>query len=394
MRSVPGKARSRLPVPSWTLSYLLLAGASAATAHADPHLRQSFDMRVPMPPAAVTVAGDSQLTYELHLTNFAPAGLVLERLEVTDANGGGSVLADLDAAELGQRLYRPGAGAGSTDARLIDPGMLGVVYLELTTEPGAVPQVLEHHLTFHPAGEAQESTVLQGARVTIEAERPVVVAAPLRGGPWAAVHDASWPRGHRRYIYAVVGEATIPARFAIDWILLDDQGLPVGGDEDAVDNWLGYGADVFAVADGTVVAARDDVAETALVSEHPDHPIEDATGNYVAVDIGRDRIAFFEHLKPGSVHVQAGDRVRQGQVIGALGFTGQSTGPHLHFHVADRNSPLGAEGVPFVLDEFKLLGHYPEFERFGAGRWKRRSAVIDELRRGERPPSNSVVMFR
>ena len=147
------------------------------------------------------------------------------------------------------------------------------------------------------------------------------------------------------------------------------------------------------LSDGTVVAARDDVAESALVSEHPDHPLEDATGDYVAIDIGNGRIAFFEHLKPGSVRVQIGDRVRQGQVIGALGFTGQATGPHLHFHVADRNSPLGAEGVPFVIGEFELLGRYPDFDRFGEDRWARLPDSMDQRRRDERPPSNSVIQF-
>ena len=385
MRSVRKQSRPLLPVLSMTL---MLLGVSAATLSAEPHWRQSFDLHVPVPPTPVAVAGESELVYELHLTNFGPSGLVVERLEVTDAD---DALADFDAAGLERRLYRPGAGA---DARLIDAGRAGVVYLELTVEGSSMPRALEHRLASRSAGEADEPTVIQGATVSVKAEPPVILAAPLRGGPWAAIHDASWPRGHRRYIYAVEGEATIPGRHAIDWILVDDDGRYSRGDKNVVDNWLGYGADVLAVADGTVVAARDDVAESALVSEHPDHPLEDATGNYVAIDIGQGRVAFFEHLKPGSVRVQTGDRVSQGQVIGALGFTGQSTGPHLHFHVADRNSPLGAEGVPFVIDEFALLGRYPDFDRFGKNRWAPTPDSMDQRRHNERPPSNSVVMFR
>ena len=379
------------PVLSITL---MLLGVSAETLSAEPHLRQSFDLHVPVPPTRVTVAGESELAYELHLTNFGPSGLVVERLEVTDADAG-DALVDFDAAALERRLYRPGAGAEDTDAdvRLVDTGTVGVVYLELTVEGSSMPRALEHRLTFRSAGDAHESTVIEGARVSVETESPVVLAPPLRGGPWAAIHDASWPRGHRRYIYAVDGEATIPGRYAIDWILLDDDGRYARGDEDVIDNWLGYGLDVLSVADGTVVAARDDVTESALVSEHPDHPLEDATGNYVAIDIGNGRVAFFEHLKPGSVTVQTGDRVRQGQVIGALGFTGQSTGPHLHFHIADRNSPLGAEGVPFVIGEFELLGRYPDFDRFGEDRWAPLPDAMDQRRRSERPPSNSVVRF-
>src|SRR5690606_40933175 len=57
--------------------------------------------------------------------------------------------------------------------------------------------------------------------------------------------------GHRRYIYAVEGEATIPGRYAIDWILLDDNGRYVAGDGNVVANRFGYGAEVLSVADGT-----------------------------------------------------------------------------------------------------------------------------------------------
>jgi murein DD-endopeptidase MepM/ murein hydrolase activator NlpD len=58
--------------------------------------------------------------------------------------------------------------------------------------------------------------------------------------------------------------------------------------------------------------------------------------------------------------------VRRGQPIASLGFTGDSTEPHLHFHVADNSSPLLGEGVPF------------EFETNG---------------KRERPAPNAVVAF-
>lgn len=66
-------------------------------------------------------------------------------------------------------------------------------------------------------------------------------------------------------------------------------------------NWHGHGADVLAVADGLVAAARDDVPESATLSDHPRHSLEDATGNYIALDLGDGRYAFYEHLEPGSI---------------------------------------------------------------------------------------------
>jgi murein DD-endopeptidase MepM/ murein hydrolase activator NlpD len=41
--------------------------------------------------------------------------------------------------------------------------------------------------------------------------------------------------------------------------------------------------------------------------------------NYVTLDLGGSRYAFYEHLKHGSITVRRGDRVKSGQVIGLLG---------------------------------------------------------------------------
>jgi murein DD-endopeptidase MepM/ murein hydrolase activator NlpD len=61
------------------------------------------------------------------------------------------------------------------------------------------------------------------------------------------------------------------------------------------------------------------------------------------------------------VPVRAGDAVHRGQVLGAIGNSGSSDGPHLHFHVTEAAdsaaAPLRGEGVPFVLDSFNVVSH-------------------------------------
>src|SRR3546814_19119720 len=101
------------------------------------------------------------------------------------------------------------------------------------------------------------------------------------------------------------------------------------------------------------------MVESATISAHPENALGDATGNYVALDLGDGRHAFYEHLKPGSIRVVPGQRVRRGEVIDELGFTGDSTGPPLHFHVAAPPSQLGAAGLPCEIYRSRVWGRYP-----------------------------------
>ncbi len=119
-------------------------------------------------------------------------------------------------------------------------------------------------------------------------------------------------------------------------------------------------------------------------------PIDLATiaGNFVILDIGAGFYAFYAHIVPGTIAVKLGDRVKPGEVLGLLGNSGNSGAPHLHFHVGDRPSPLGAEGVPFVIDFYEKLGDSMGFPK----PWMAQDA--SERRRRELPFDKQVVRFR
>jgi murein DD-endopeptidase len=195
--------------------------------------------------------------------------------------------------------------------------------------------------------------------------------------------------------YAVQGSVHIPGRFAIDWIRVDKKGKYFDGDGASVRDWYGYGAEVLAVADGIVATTRDSVPESAVLVKNPARiEPEYASGNYVALDLSAGHYAFYEHLKPGSIRVKAGDHLHQGSVLGLLGYTGESTGPHLHFHISDNNSPLDAEGLPYQLERFRILGTYPSIETFGKSLpWFSAPAGLDVQPSEEFPAPLTVVNF-
>jgi hypothetical protein len=317
--------------------------------------RQSFHLAVPFAPSAVRVGTETQLSYELHLTNFAPRVLTLERVLVADARTGRTLL-----VVSGDRLAAAIAHVGpAPESKLAaPPGGRLVAYLDGAIGAGVTPSAVRTLVRYAVEGTPPAAPgVLQAEEISVNAQSMPVLSPPLRGGPWVAVYDPRLERGHRRVFYAVGGRARLPGRFAVDWMPAGPQG---GGSGES-----GLGAEVLAVADGVVASARDGVPEPADGAPRPRVSMADATGNYVSIRIGARQFAFYEHLLPG-LRVKPGDRVKRGQVIGRLGSTGQASRPHLHFHLANADSPLGAEGLPYLLQGARTLGAYRSISAFEA----------------------------
>jgi murein DD-endopeptidase len=120
--------------------------------------------------------------------------------------------------------------------------------------------------------------------------------------------------------------------------------------------------------------------------------LETVGGNYIILDLGKGYFAFYAHLQPKSVRVKIGGKVRRGQVIALLGNSGQSDAPHLHFHIADAPSPLGAEGLPYVFGSFEVQGVLPSLRVLINGQGWKPIAPADK-RNLEIPSFNQVVRF-
>ena len=178
---------------------------------------------------------------------------------------------------------------------------------------------------------------------------------PLRG-VWYVGYGASFHTGHRW---------AIPEEFALDIAKVGESGLSHKGDGTRFDDYYAYGADVLAAADGRVTSVTNDQQEDSSAMQRPDETQEAyfarlqkeqgerlakgltaITGNYVMIDHGKNEYSLYAHLQPSSVGIRVGDQVKAGDVIGKLGSSGNSTEPHLHFHVCDKPDPLKCAGIP------------------------------------------------
>ena len=367
---------------------LSLAGSAAAQLGSYPFIHAE----VPMPPTPVAGDGMLHMFYELHLTNFGRNPVRLERVEVLDGNSE-TVLAAYEDSDLTSRLRRLGP-RDETDPENIAGGRRAVIYVLLAFEDfSAVPAGLRHRVTLTPAEDPQDSagdasTTLEVARVTVNRMQPIVITPPLRGEMWLAANGPSNTSGHRRALIAIDGRARIAQRFAIDWVQLYDQGGTWKDDQLVNANYRCYGAEALAAADGTVANVKDGIPENVPGADSRAVPItlETVGGNFVILDLGEGRFAFYAHLQPGGIRVKPGQTVQRGEVLGLVGNSGNSTEPHLHFHIADATSPLGAEGLPYLLESFQVLG-------MAEGMSKKEMKPRPEPRQKEIPMRNAIVRF-
>jgi murein DD-endopeptidase len=376
-----------------------LSIASILLAEQRPALIESVDLLIPVSPVVVQIAGKATLVYELHVTNFNAIDIAVSRVQVLGGDRSARSIADYRGDDVRKRIGRPGLRRVHENPHVIGPGLRGVVYLWIEVPDDIrMPAGLRHRLEIdvqRPTGVLKN--LVEGAAFETSREQSVVLGPPLRGGPWVAIYDPLLMGGHRTATYTVNGRARIPGRFAIDWIRLPPSGALEKGAGHS-DDWNGYGAEVLAVADATVAAAMDDIPENVDPPVADGRPItpENASGNYVALDLGRGRFAFYEHLEHGTITVKAGDRVKAGQVIGQLGYSGSSSiGPHLHFHVSNAKSTLGAEGLPFVFTRFEHHGAFESIDALIRGdTWRANPDGRPSVREMEYPGANWVVWFR
>jgi len=130
-------------------------------------------------------------------------------------------------------------------------------------------------------------------------------------------------------------------RFALDLLMMRD-GKTHTGDGKDLKEYFCYGQPILAPAAGTVVWVQDSLPDNHPGEMDKVHP----TGNCVILDHGNSEYSLFAHMQPGSLRFKAGDRVREGEVIGLCGNSGNTSEPHLHYHLQDGPRFHDADGLP------------------------------------------------
>lgn len=390
-----GGSASNSPPPS-SVSPSATAGADAPTRTDAPEQFTPVVMDVMSTPRWFRgTDGQVHLVYELRLTNAFPIPATVTRAVVRDADSG-TVLQTLSGDPLTASMSLLTSGSQPTTE--LATATTGVIWFDVPlADPSAVPARIDHELTVTvpPGLPVPETITSTGAPADVDVDAPTVIGAPLAGTGWFAVGSCC-DGPHRRTAQPITNQLWVSQRFAIDFNKINDQGYLAVGDRSRNESWPTYDQPVLAVADAKVTIAQD-----GLPDQTPEAPtpvtIEEADGNHVILQLADGVYAFYAHLKPGSVSVQAGDRVTKGQVIGRTGNSGSSTGSHLHFQLMDRPSALAADGLPYVFDSFTVTGRGPALDELMATDPATTPVVLDPATAGPRtdelPLGRDVVTF-
>lgn len=351
-------------------------------------------LRVPKPPTVAIGADGAVLVYELWVTNVAMDQWAIQKVEVLSADKDRRVLQTIEGPDLDPMIARPGTAVTRAERRVLAGAGWALVYLWVPVDRNAPPSSIFHRVTveLNRAGAGADAgasataiTTVEGSTVPVTRDRPIV-GPPLRGGPWRVGNGPSNTSSHRRTFSVQAANFTNPERFAIDYVKVGGNGMPYSGDELVNENHYAFGEEVLAVADGVVVAAKNNLPDQDPRAERLPPTPETAPGNYLILDIGRGAYAMYAHFKAASARVTVGARVKRGQVIGLLGNSGNSRGPHLHFQIQD-TPVLSSEGLPYAHESFELVG---QCDPQPLGRCERKPPVP---RRNEIPLNGMLVQF-
>jgi hypothetical protein len=369
---------ARLPWPLG-LALTLTTGAFAAAQTAQPTVYRTLplDVSIRETPTAVPLTdGSYHVAYVMFVTNWLDRDLKVRSIDI--GAEGSAPLARLDSAALAspyrwRSTFHVSGSPADRATQTLQSGRTAMLNVQFALTTASLPPHLVHTLRFE-----RDSTILMRnddgttspdlvarSPAIATGSRPLVIDAPLRGGPWRCGNGLAFTNAHSLPYPFRVAQLRVPQRFGCDFSKTDSAGSILPSPfPDTIANrmFYGYGAEVLAVADGVVGYVKDGIPENVPQIDGSTImavPLtnETVSGNWVSLRIAGGIYAFYAHLQPGAIRVRAGQRVRRGQVIGLVGNSGNSVGPHLHFHLGNANSLNGSDAVPHVYRSFIWLGH-------------------------------------
>lgn len=120
-------------------------------------------------------------------------------------------------------------------------------------------------------------------------------------------------------------------KYAFDFVQTNKEGTFFRTDGKTNNDYFSFGITVVAPADGEVIEVVDGVRDNKSGETHN----YVFPGNHLLIRHDKNTFSMLAHFKLGSIVVKAGQKIKQGDKLGLCGNSGNSSDPHIHFHVQD-----------------------------------------------------------
>lgn len=118
--------------------------------------------------------------------------------------------------------------------------------------------------------------------------------------------------------------------YAFDLVIVDTKQSTHKSSGTKNEDYYAYGQPVLAPAGGIVNEVVSTVRDNLPMKEMNSYSI---AGNYIIIKHQSREFSLLAHFKPGSLTVRAGDKIKTGQRLGLSGNSGNSSMPHIHYHL-------------------------------------------------------------
>lgn len=130
-------------------------------------------------------------------------------------------------------------------------------------------------------------------------------------------------------------------RHSFDIIITDSAGKSYKKNGKTNEDYYAFGQPLTAPCDAEVLSVTEGVKDNVPGEMNP----VQITGNSIVLKTINNEYLLLAHFKLNSIRVKKGDTVKKGQLLGLCGNSGNSSEPHLHFHIQNQENMTGAVGI-------------------------------------------------
>lgn len=158
-----------------------------------------------------------------------------------------------------------------------------------------------------------------------------------------------WGGDTKELNYHVESEAQ---KNAFDIVITDQNGKTYKTDGQTNEDYYAFGKELIAPCNAEVVLVVDGIKDNKPGELNPIY----VPGNTVILKTVNGKYLFFAHFKQNSIVVKQGQKVKQGELLGLCGNSGNSSEAHLHFHIQNVEDMNKATGAKCYFDEIIVNG--------------------------------------